>query len=76
MWREKRINSVYSNVFGFKVDSNGMSQSHNDLNSQKITRMSSIHMTVVDGDTVSNNNLTVEKGMWNKAIPLFKMGSV
>lgn len=63
MWREKRINSVYSNVFGFKVDSNGMSQSQNDLNSQKTTRMSSIHMTVVDGDTVSNNNLTVEKGM-------------
>lgn len=63
MWRAKRINSVYSNVFGFKVDSNGMSQSRIDLNSQKTTRMSSIHMTVVDGDTVSNNNLTVEKGM-------------
>lgn len=35
-----------------------------------------IYMIVVDGDIVFNNNLIVEKGMWNKVILLFKMGSV
>lgn len=35
-----------------------------------------IYMIVVDGDIVFNNNLIVEKGMWNKVNLLFKMGSV
>lgn len=52
-----------------------MTQSHNDLNSKK-TRISSIHITVVDGDNVSNNNLSVEKGIWYTAVPQFNMGNV
>lgn len=45
------------------MNNNKISQSHINLNSQKTTQISSIHITIINKNTISNNNLTIKKNI-------------